>query len=303
MDALEMRGVTKSYDSKRNAVENMTLNVPQGGVFGFLGPNGAGKTTTVKLLGGLLTPTAGELRVEGLDPVSQPERVHAVSALCTETTMMYDHMTGEENLRFFGRLFGMKAADATQRARELLKLVDLTDAAGRKLGAYSTGMRQRLSLARVLMHRPRVLFLDEPTSGLDPESVQSVNELIARQGREGVTVFLCTHQLRYAQEICTRYGLISAGRLLASGTFDELEAQVGARRRLRLRCGGAAPVGFERVGEGIYEAEALSDDAVALLIAGAVRGGTDVYEAQCVRDTLEELYFALLGASEGGDAQ
>src|SRR5699024_8997780 len=147
------------------------------------------------------------------DPVSQPERVHAVSALCTETTMMYDHMTGEENLRFFGRLFGMKAADATQRARELLKLVDLTDAAERKLGAYSTGMRQRLSLARVLMHRPRVLFLDEPTSGLDPESVQSVNELIARQGREGVTVFLCTHQLRYAQEICTRYGLISAGRL------------------------------------------------------------------------------------------
>ena len=127
MDALEMRGVTKSYDSKRNAVDDITLSVPQGGVFGFLGPNGAGKTTTVKLLGGLLTPTAGELRVEGLDPVREPERVHAVSALCTETTMMYDHMTGEENLRFFGRLFGMKAADAAARAQELLKVVDLTE--------------------------------------------------------------------------------------------------------------------------------------------------------------------------------
>ena len=135
--------------------------------------------------------------------------------------------------------------------------------------------------------------------------MQQIGEfaLAARQGREGVTVFLCTHQLRYAQEICTRYGLISAGWLLASGTFDELEARVGARRRLRLRCSGAAPAGFKRIGEGVYEADAQCDADAARLIAGAVRGGTEVYEAQCVRDTLEELYFALLGAGEGGESR
>ncbi|MGI6183016.1 MAG: ABC transporter ATP-binding protein [Candidatus Fimadaptatus sp.] len=300
MNALEMRGVVKSYDGKRNAVDGVTLDVPQGGVFGFLGPNGAGKTTTVMMLSGLLAPSSGELRVEGIDPVRQPERVHAISALSTEHTRMYDHMTGSENLKFFGRLYGMSECDIAARSAELLRELELDDARDRKLGAYSTGMRQRLSLARVLMHRPKVLFLDEPTSGLDPESVQSVNELISRQGREGATVFLCTHQLRYAQEICTRYGLMSNGHLLSSGTFEQLEAQVGARRRVRLRCGGAQPQGFERLGEGRYEADAQDDAQVARLIAQAVRGGTDIYEVTRVRDSLEDLYFALLKRHEGG---
>lgn len=300
MNALEMRGVTKSYDNKTNAVDGVSLVVGQGGVFGFLGPNGAGKTTTVKMLGGLLTPTAGELRVEGFDPVRESGKVHGMSALFTESTMMYDHMTGRENLTFFGRLYGMSAADIAARSRELLASVDLVAAADKRLGTYSTGMRQRLSLARVLMHRPRVLFLDEPTSGLDPESVQAVNDLIARQGREGATVFLCTHQLRYAQEICTGYGLMASGRLLASGTLSELEARVGARPRVRLRCGGAAPAGMRALDEGLYECEADSDAHVARMVAEAVRAGTAIYEVTRVRDSLEDLYFALL-TRKGGD--
>lgn len=300
MNALEMRGVTKSYDKKTNAVDNVSLAVREGGVFGFLGPNGAGKTTTVKMLGGLLTPTAGELSVMGLDPVRESGKVHGISALFTESTMMYDHMTGRENLAFFGRLYGMSAADIDARSRELLSSVDLVAAADRKLKTYSTGMRQRLSLARVLMHRPRVLFLDEPTSGLDPESVQAVNDLIARQGREGVTVFLCTHQLRYAQEICTSYGLMASGRLLACGAFGELEAQVGARPRVRLRCGGTAPAGMRALESGLYEFEADGDAHIARIVADAVRSGTAIYEVTRLRDSLEDLYFALL-TREGGE--
>ena len=148
----------------------------------------------------------------GIDPSKEPEKVHALSGVVTEHARMYDHLTGMENLIFYGSLFGLGKEEARQRAENLLKRLALNEAENQRLSAYSTGMRQRLSLARALLHRPRVLFLDEPTSGLDPESAQNVNRLIRDLAvKENVTIFLCTHQLRYAQEICTRYGLIEEG--------------------------------------------------------------------------------------------
>lgn len=301
MDSIVLRNVRKSYDGKVFAVENLNLTVPVGGVFGFLGPNGAGKTTTVKMLSGLLTPNGGELSVGGFDSVRQPEKVHEISALMTESTMMYDHLTAMENLTFFGKLFGMPEELIRRRGAELIERVGLSDAKG-KLKTFSTGMRQRLSLARVLLHQPKVLFLDEPTSGLDPESVKWVNQIIAEQGKSGATVFLCTHQLRYAQEICTQYGLMDRGRLLASGTFEELMAQTSAKHRVQVRSSDMPHALMRRVSDGMYEREVEDDAEIAALIGEIVRAGASVYEVRKVTDSLEDLYFALLKRREGGAA-
>ncbi|MGN0250228.1 MAG: ABC transporter ATP-binding protein [Oliverpabstia sp.] len=155
----------------------------RGEIFGFLGPNGAGKTTTIKLLCGMLVPSSGSCRVFGIDPTKNPEKLHQISGVITEHAQMYDHLSGIENLIFYGTLFGINRSDCEKS----LERLDLTDAQNRKLSAYSTGMRQHLSLARALMHSPEILFLDEPTSGLDPESAQNVNMLIQELAVDGTT--------------------------------------------------------------------------------------------------------------------
>ena len=227
MKAVITQDLSKIYTGGKKAVNEVCITLEQGEVFGFLGPNGAGKTTTVKLLNGTLTPTAGTCRVFDIDPFVKPEQVHQFSGVVTEHAQMYDNLTGFQNLVFYGTLFGANTTDSAKRALALLDQLELTDAKDRKLVAYSTGMRQRLSLARAMMHRPKMLFLDEPTAGLDPESVHSVNNMIKRLSEEeGVTVFLCTHQLRYAQEICSSYGLIDNGVLLAAGSLDELRSLI-----------------------------------------------------------------------------
>ena len=236
MEAVVLEHLSKTYPGGKEAVRQVSLALGEGEVFGFLGPNGAGKTTTVKLLNGMLTPTAGSCRVLGSDPAREPEKVHARSGVVTEHAQMYDNLTGLQNLMFYASIFGMAEGQARGRANELLRQLGLEDAKDQKLSAYSTGMRQRLSLARALIHRPEALFLDEPTSGLDPESAKNVNRLIRRLAKEeGITVFLCTHQLRYAQEICTRYGLMEEGRLLAMGTLEELRRQVCPTITLSIR--------------------------------------------------------------------
>jgi ABC-2 type transport system ATP-binding protein len=298
MDAIVLEGVSKNYDGKKLAVDGLSLTIRAGSVFGFLGPNGAGKTTTVKLLGGLLKPTAGRMRVAGRDPVAQGEKVHEVSQLMTETTMMYDHLTARENLSFYGRLFGLPDGEIRARAEKLLSSVGLSDAPG-KLKTFSTGMRQRLSLARVLLTEPEILFLDEPTSGLDPESVKWINRIITDQSARGATVFLCTHQLRYAEEICTDYGLMDAGRLLAAGTLAALAARAGSAARIRVRAKDMPAGRMRETAPGLYETDIESDEDVAALVAGAVRAGASVYEVQTVRDSLEDIYFMLLNKERG----
>ena len=295
MHAITLDNLCKTYPGGKQALKEVSLSLSPGEVFGFLGPNGAGKTTAVKLLNGILSPTAGSCLVYGIDPTREPEKVHAISGVMTEHAQMYDHLTGMQNLIFYASLFGIRKEEGAARAASLLSSLELTDAKDQKLAAYSTGMRQRLSLARAFIHHPKVLFLDEPTSGLDPESIMNVNRLI--QGlakKDGVTVFLCTHQLRYAQEICTRYGLIEDGRLLASGTLKDLREQILPGMTLRVRADSVpAESAFRQTGERQYERDIRSEDEIPVIIRQIVEAGGNIYAAGSEQPSLEQIYFAL----------
>jgi len=289
MQAVTAHNLTKEYTPGIKALDNVSFSLATGEVFGFLGPNGAGKTTAVKLLAGMLTPTEGACSVFGMDPSDKPECVHAVAGVLTEHAQMYDNMTGMQNLLFFGALFGLAADTARQRAASLLERLHLTDAADKTLAAYSTGMRQRLSLARAMLHEPKILFLDEPTSGLDPESAKDVNDMIARLAREnGTTIFLCTHQLRYAQELCTCYGLVDHGLLLANGTLKELRADVSPGMTLTVR-----------TSEGCQDIHVSSEAEIPAIVRAIVNRGGSVYHVSAHGPTLEEIYFALLERRRG----
>ena len=298
MYAVELHNLSKTYPGGKQAVQNVSLELEPGEVFGFLGPNGAGKTTTVKLLNGMLTPTEGICRALGSDPALEPEKVHAVSGVVTEHARMYENLTGLENLVFYAELYGISADEAARRSESLLKEMELEEAKDRKLATWSTGMRQRLSLARALIHRPKILFLDEPTSGLDPESAQNVNRMIREMAENsGITVFLCTHQLRYAQEICTRYGLIEEGRLLAEGTLDELRSETFSRITLQIRAGSMPPeMGFRQTGEQEYEASIRSEDEIPEIVRRIAAAGGDIYKVEARQPDLEDIYFALTAA-------
>ncbi len=291
--AIQTDRLSKTYDGTVFALRDLSIDVAYGEVFGFLGPNGAGKTTTVKLLTGLLKPTKGSCSVLGLSSSLRSSDVHRACGVVTESSRMYGQMTGTENLVFFAETSGAELPEAKARAEELLKRMDLWDARDKKLRAYSTGMAQRLSLARALVNRPKVLFLDEPTSGLDPESAQSVNELIASMAREeGVTVFLCTHQLRYAEDLCERYGIIEKGTLLACGDLETLgkNAQIYKKAALRVRDGDTLE-NFECGSDGWWRTDLLREDEMPRLLKDLIADGHEIYEARILRPTLEDVYF------------
>lgn len=291
--AVHTQGLGKSYDGAVYALHDLSLEIPGGTVFGFLGPNGAGKTTTVKLLTGLLRPTEGSCTVLGLSPQQKSAELHRFCGVVTETARMYGRLTGMENLNFFGRAFGLEHRDCRERAEELLKRLDLWDSRDKRLSAYSTGMAQRLSLARALIGRPKLLFLDEPTSGLDPESSLAVNSLIAYLSRqEGITVFLCTHQLRYAQDLCESYGILHRGKLLACGDLEALGKEVGLPLRAELRLKeGKAPEGMERLNGGWWRTELSDEEDMPAVLRRVISSGCEVYEAHISRPTLEDVYF------------
>lgn len=287
--------LSKTYPGGTKAVDRISFSLKEGEIFGFLGPNGAGKTTTVKLLCGMLTPSAGNCTVLDIDPAKMPEKLHRKTGVVTEHAQMYDHLSGVENLIFYGELFGMNRPDCEKRAGSLLERLDLTDAQHRKLSSYSTGMRQRLSLARALMHSPELLFLDEPTSGLDPESAQNVNSFIVELAAEETTVFLCTHQLRYAEEICTTYGLMDKGSLLATGTIDELRAMVGENIRVRIKT-NCMPndVKYEKIGEDTYDISVGAKSEIPRIVKRIVNTGGSIYHVSQENISLERIYFSLI---------
>lgn len=219
---IEVNGLERLFGQNR-AVDGMTFHVKQGEVFGLLGPNGAGKTTTVRLLNGILPPSGGTARVFGLDPSLNGQGIREKTGVLTETPALYERLSARENLEFYGTLAGIPAQKLTQRVLDILNFFGLQDRLNDKVETYSKGMKQRLALARALIHEPPLLFLDEPTSGLDPEAAQHVNELIAGLSRRsGQTIVLATHNLLEAQRLCDRVAVMNKGRILAMGSLKEL---------------------------------------------------------------------------------
>jgi len=219
---IEVNGLERVFGQNR-AVDGMTFHVKQGEVFGLLGPNGAGKTTTVRLLNGILPPSGGTARVFGLDPLMDGQRIREQTGVLTESPSLYERLSARENLEFFGTLAGIPAKKLSQRVLDILEFFGLQDRVNDKVETYSKGMKQRLALARALIHEPPLLFLDEPTSGLDPEAAQQVNELIASLSqRSGQTILLATHNLLEAQRLCDRVAVMNKGRILAMGSLKEL---------------------------------------------------------------------------------
>ena len=209
------------------AVDQLSLEVQAGEIFGFLGHNGAGKTTTVRLLNGVLEPTSGGARVLGLDPQTDGPALRLHTGVLTETPSLDERLTARDNLAIYAELYSLPRASASGRVDSLLTEFELADRAAEKVAGYSKGMKQRLALARALLHRPQVLFLDEPTASLDPLAARHVNTLVETLARrEGSTVFLCTHNLVEAQKLCDRVAVMEQGRLVALGTPAELTRQL-----------------------------------------------------------------------------
>jgi ABC-2 type transport system ATP-binding protein len=204
------------------AVDDLSLSVYAGEVFGFLGPNGAGKTTTIRMFAGLVQPTSGAASVAGFDVVAEAQEVKRRVGYVAETPYLYPKLSGREFLEFLGGLFEVPPRTVRTRAERLLALFELADKANDLVETYSHGMRQKLALAGAILHEPPVLFLDEPTSGLDPRSARLVKDLLVALVERGHTVFLSTHVLEIAQHLCHRVGIIDRGRLIATGTLDEL---------------------------------------------------------------------------------
>jgi ABC-2 type transport system ATP-binding protein len=218
---IETEGLTKDFKDFR-AVDNITFSVEAGSVFAVLGPNGAGKTTTVRMLTSILRPTAGRARVAGFDVVTQPAQVRASVGVLTEQHGLYERMKAMEYLDFFGRVYKLDAAERRRRSSELLERFGLADAADRRVGDYSKGMKQKLALVRAMLHNPLVLLLDEPTSAMDPQSAKLVRDAIVELQRDKRTIVITTHNLMEAETLADKIAVIRRGRIIANGTFAEL---------------------------------------------------------------------------------
>jgi ABC-2 type transport system ATP-binding protein len=296
------------------AVDNLSLEVKSGEIFGFLGHNGAGKTTTVRLLNGVIEPTAGSMRVLGLDPSVDGPVLRARTGVLTETPSLDDRLTAWEILAIYADLYGVPRKAVGSRVQELLVEFDLADRAHEKVGGYSKGMRQRLALARALLHKPELIFLDEATSGLDPVSAHHVNELIDRMvRREGCTVFMCTHNLVEAQRLCDRVAILEHGQLVALGTPTELTRQYVRRLEVEieveeeqtevalnmLRSMPHLVVGEPTKPNGAIVVTINKRDSIPELLASMVANQVRVYRMAPQEADLEQVYFTLHEEKEG----
>lgn len=221
---IRTEGLSKTFGT-RVAVEDLNLEVEPGELFGFLGPNGAGKTTTIRLLTGLLRPTAGRVLIGGYDIHREPVRAKAFLGYVPDQPVLYEKLTGREFLSFMADLYRVDGTRRDQRIGELLELFDLSERGDDLIQSYSRGMKQKLAVAAALVHEPRVLILDEPTVGLDPRSARVLKDVLRALASGGVTVFMSTHVLEIAERMCTRVGIIDRGCLIACGTMEELRAQ------------------------------------------------------------------------------
>ena len=302
---IRTEALSRDFGSVR-ALDGVTLDIPGGTVFGFLGPNGAGKTTTIRLLLGLLAPSAGRADVLGFDTMTGADEIRARTGALLEHPGLYERLSAEDNLEFYGRVWQLPAAPRRERIRELLSRLGLWDRRHEVVRGWSRGMKQKLAIARAVLHRPQVVFLDEPTNGLDPAASAALRQDLADLAtREGVTIFLTTHNLVEAERLCSLIGIIRRGKLMALGHPSELRAGNGVERARVVGRGFtdtlvSAVRARAEVTSVSVEGEALTVELapgarVAGLVTLLAAGGAEIEEVQRHRPSLEEVYLALMG--------
>ncbi|MDD4903629.1 MAG: ABC transporter ATP-binding protein [Candidatus Bipolaricaulis sp.] len=291
----------------RVAVDGLNFTVEQGEIVGLLGPNGAGKTTTLRMLAGIIGPTSGTATVDGVDPAREPEKVHESIGFLTETPGFYERLSAERNLAYFAGFY--EGIDAKIAARRELARMDLADRASDRVGTFSKGMKQRLALARVLLHAPRILFLDEPTAGLDPEAARDLRDLIVALRADGCTVLLSTHNLAEAEALSDRIAVFRT-RLVAIDTPRTLrERQFQRRLRVRLVAESEACRAALQREEFVRDVRWLEDGTLSVLLADPdrdrprlvtriVEAGGQILEVREDERPLEEVYLNLVGGEE-----
>jgi len=305
MPIIEVNHLTKKFGD-RTAVDDLSLQVEEGEVLGFLGPNGAGKTTTIRMLAGIIAPTSGNAEVAGWHIPQDIERLHESIGLLTESPGFYDRLSARRNLEFFAGFYA--GIDVPARVEKYLKLMGLWERRENRVGTFSKGMKHRLALARALLHEPKVLFLDEPTAGLDPEASQEVRELVRKLSGEGRTIFLCTHNLAEAEQLCRRIAVIRT-HLLALDTRQNLRNRF-FRREIIVR--------VQTLTDGMTEAIKrlpfvqdlrASDNELAVqltepeqnrpeLVKAVVDAGGRIMEVLENKQPLEEVYLKLIHEDE-----
>ena len=312
-NSIVVDGLVREFKKGPRAVDGIDLRVEPGEIYGFLGPNGAGKSTTVLMLTTLLPPTAGTARVAGFDVVREGPKVRSTIGAALQEAALDALLTGRDHLRLQTMLQGLAKSERKSRTEELLERVGLTDAADRKVGGYSGGMKRRLDLALALVHRPRVLFLDEPTTGLDPQSRTALWEEVGRLAREdGVTVFLTTQYLEEADVLADRVGIIDHGRIVAEGRPVDLKAEIGRpsvhaipgreedRQRIALMLGEfGEPLGDDgelavRLREGI---------GLADVVRGIDAQGIELDDVELRAPSLDDVFLAKTGRTLEGAAE
>lgn len=302
---IEVNQLERTFGANR-AVDGMTFRVEKGEVFGLLGPNGAGKTTTVRLLNGILPASGGAARVFGLDPAMDGQRIRKQTGVLTETPALYERLSARQNLEFFGTLNGIPEHELARKVAGILEFFALHDRANDKVETYSKGMKQRLALARALVHEPPLLFLDEPTSGLDPEAAQHVNSLIADLShRNGQTIILATHNLIEAQRLCDRVAIMNKGRILAMGGLKELSRKLWPVTWVDITFWQTPPEhlmaevkgqrGILQVnGQGeAWEVQVESESVIPSVVQQLAARGASILKVNPRDYTLEDIYFAL----------
>ncbi len=294
------------------AVDHLDLEVAAGSVYGFLGPNGAGKSTTIRLLLGLLAPTAGSASIAGHDVVTESDAARAACGVLLDDDGLYDRLSATQNLEFFGRIAGLSSAERTSRTGTLLEHIGLADRAQERVADWSLGMRKKLAVARAMLAEPPVVFLDEPTNGLDPLARRALrDDIVALARQQGTTVFVTTHDLDDAQRMCDQVGVMVEGRLITSASPDELRRRAGSSQ-LSLRGTGldgavaalrALPQVTDVTGTDEHVEVRLADrDAPgAPIVRCAVEAGAAIEEVIRADDSLEDAFVELIGAPSSNE--
>jgi ABC-2 type transport system ATP-binding protein len=304
MNAIETHELTRMF-GERLAVDRLTLAIPPGAVFGFLGPNGAGKTTTVRMLTALISPTSGSALVNGQPLGAGNQAIRRSVGILTETPGLYDRLSARQNLLFFGQLYGLDQARAAVQSERYLRMLGLWERRDDQVGSFSKGMRQKIAIARALLHEPAIVFFDEPTAGLDPEASRMVRDFVKELRAEGRTIFLTTHNLPEADELCDLIGVFQV-RLLRLDTPANLRADLFGRGTQVRIAGDAARWVATAQALPFVRSVTVQDGALAItlddpntqnppLVRALVAAGASIRYVEPIEHSLEDVYLQLVG--------